>query len=338
MRSVYPYRSSERVLFREKFRNVITVHANKGTLVGSPTIKNGIKLNGTTQYITYPISDDTLARDPITFVIEFIPDFDYDDSLNHYLVDSTNGARYFIYKNSGNNLSVRAGNVTVANIIPATYLPHWRDREFNRIVVSFTSGASNAWLNGAQILTNDTTVFELAYPTTLNIGSDFNTTGKFVGEIRSVSIHDCEFDQNDVSAIQDGSLYTYANRAQLWADMSLATIDGSNNRTLDRSRFDQTILLGNGTGTGTPSFSAPGFLFDGVDDFMTLPADPTGTYTVVTKRGEDLEPVFESDLTTWTKIKTPGQLSGTLEFLGRWPFSLSPIQRTDLGYRLRGIR
>lgn len=52
---VYESRSAEKVIFRELFTNASTVAVNGGTLTGSPTINNGVTLDGSTQYVSYSI-------------------------------------------------------------------------------------------------------------------------------------------------------------------------------------------------------------------------------------------------------------------------------------------
>ncbi|NIO75604.1 MAG: hypothetical protein GTN69_06920 [Armatimonadetes bacterium] len=337
----YPSRPAEAVTFRELFTNPATLHANGGVLTGTPLVQNGVHLDGSTQYVTYTISSRTFYRKQIAIVTEFYPDFDYDGDINAYLYDAQSGKRYYVIKcdNSANNeLYIGLGNVLVSIVAPATFGPYWRQGQRNVLVVTGEPGDVDVWLNGTQIVTGDSTSWSLKDPTTLYIGTWNLINYRFDGVITGFSVHSRRLTQADVDGIQDHSLFTYQNSADLWADMATAIVDGSNDRTPDKSRRGKTVLLGDGAGTGTPVFSDPGFLFDGSSDYMTLPTAPTGNFTVVTKRSEDLVPVFENDLTTRNKIKTAGQFDGTLEFLGEWPFLLSPIQRDDLEYRLRGIR
>lgn len=337
---IYQSRPAEAITFRELFSNQATLHANGGILVGSPLIQDGIRLDGSTQYVTFPVSSLFQSLTFLTIKIEFWPDNDYDVDSVQTLCSSTSD-HYYLYKdnNAANNvLGIILGGTTITTIASSTYGTYWRQLDRNVLIVSSDGITTNAWLNGAQILTADATTWIPTNPVTLYIGSKADLSGKFAGVISDVSVHHCVMVQADCSAIQDHSLFTYPNSADLWADMVTAVIDGSNDRTPDKSRRGKTILLGNGAGTGTPSFSDPGFLFDGSSNYMTLPTAPTGDFTIVTKRSEDIAPVFENDLTTRNKIATSGQFSGTLEFYGEWPYLLSPIQQADLEYRLRGIR
>jgi hypothetical protein len=335
----YPSRTAEAVVFRERFRNAATVHTNGGALVGSPLIKDGVYLTGS-EYITHPISTMLDGRRFLTIVFEFWPDTDYDeDALANLFSTTSDDYRAYKDNNTASNvLGIVLGGTSIATIASATYSGSWRVGERNVLVISSDGTTTDAWLNKTQILTADATAWTPTNPATLYTGALADGSGKLEGRATELSIQSLVMVQADVDALQDGSLFRYSNSSELWADMESAIVDGSNDRTPDRSRHGRTVLLGDGAGTGTPTFSNPGFVFDGGNDYMTLPADPTGTYTVVTKRIEDIDPVFESDLTTWTKIKTAGQFSGTLGFLAWFPFALSPIQQTDLNYLLRGIR
>jgi hypothetical protein len=333
----YPERTAEGVVFRERFTNAATVHANQGTLIGSPTVKDGLILTGS-EFATYPISSLLDGRRFLTFIFKFWPDTDYDEDALANLFSSTS-EDYRVYKaaNAASNvLGIVLGGTLIAEVASATYSGSWRVGERNVLVISSDGTTTDAWLNATQILTADATAWTPTDPATLYIGALAGGTGKLEGRVTELSIQDLVMIQADVSAVQSRSLFTYVNRSELWAPMRSAIVDGSNDRTPDESRYGRTILLGDGAGTGTPTFQNPGFLFDGVNDYMTLPADPTGTFTVVSKRAEDRSPVFDSDLTTWNLIDTAGQFSGTLEFLGWFPFTLSPIQQTDLDYLLRG--
>jgi hypothetical protein len=109
-------------------------------------------------------------------------------------------------------------------------------------------------------------------------------------------------------------------------------------RTLDKSPNGRVCLLGDGsTVAGIPAWQSPGFLFDGSTDYLTLPPDPTGTFTVAWKRRNE-PTVFESNLTTWNLIKAAGGFSGLLDYLAWWPFTLSPLQQADLDQSWTGGR
>src|SRR3990167_4208969 len=88
----YPSRPSEQVLFRDNFFNSDYVRDNGGTLVGSPTVANGITLNGTTQYATYTNFGVLNGKTASTFEMWFTPTFAADDGVDHTIIDTSAGA------------------------------------------------------------------------------------------------------------------------------------------------------------------------------------------------------------------------------------------------------
>ncbi|KKN87427.1 hypothetical protein LCGC14_0258820 [marine sediment metagenome] len=337
--NVYPSRAAERTIFLERFRNPADVARNGGTLVGNPTFLSGggVRLDGAADAATFAIGATELAVPEISFDCRFTPGFAVDDSANHYLYDSSASNRYAVVKDILNQLNITLGDLSVQAILLGDYQAYWLTNEENRLIVSSNGTLTNVWLNGTQILTNDSTAWTVKYPTVLTVGSRYSGIQFFEGAMHSLAIRARLLTQADVDAIESGRLWTYPNESTLYADMSTAIIDGVADRTLDRSRNGLTVLLGNGTGTGTPAWQNPGFLFDAVNDLLTLPADPTGTFTVAWKRRNEAT-VFESDLTTWNLIKVGGGFTGLLDYLAWWPFTLSPLQQVDLNYQWAGGR
>jgi len=340
MQSVYPSRACERVLFRERFRDVPTVQRNGGTLTGSPTVRDGVSLDGSTQYVAYDITGVLDGKREVSLVVEFTPDFDTDANDTYYFCDTTATMQFTCSKRSNaesNYLQITFSGSYIANIAEATYSPYWLVGERNVLVISSQSGDTNAWMNGTQILTADASTWTSKTPTGLWVGSTNGGTNQFDGVIHSISFHACLLDQEDAQAIYDGRLFDYPQRCSLWLDMAEAIIDGSNDRTLDKSRHGHAVPLGDGAGAGTPAWESPGFTFDAVDDYLTLPADPTGTFTVAWKR-RNKATVFEHDLTTWNLIKASGSFSGLLDYLAVCPFTLSSMQERDLDQMWGGGR
>jgi hypothetical protein len=316
------------------------VFVNGGETIDSPVVNNGIHLDGVTQRAIFSIGPSVFFRPEISIIIDFMPDFGATDDIGAFLVDTTNGSRFLALKSNnanGNTIQVFLGQTLIFNILPSVYEDYWKQGERNCLIITGTTGNTIIELNGVQI-GSSSTAWAPKEPTQLFVGSSYAGINRWDGIIYSVDIRKVTLNSNDRNHIRNNTTFTYNNNADLWANMATAIIDGSNNRTPDKSRYGKTILLGDGVGTGTPNFIDPGFLFDGSSHYMTLPAAPTGDFTIVTKRSEDIAPVFENDLTTRNKIATAGQFSGTLEFYGEWPFLLSPIQQVDLEYQLRGVR
>lgn len=335
MSRVYPSRSAERIIFRERFTNPATVHRNGGVVVGSPEIKNGVTLSGTAQHVTYSGTD--LGTEAITIVTEFTPAFEPSDNTINFFYGASSGSDYRLQKHNdanGNNLLAFLGNTQVLIAPLASYEPFWRISHRNRIVVAGVTGSNQMYLNGELLVTSGSN-WTPDRPVSFRIGDRIAGGTGYAGVIHSVSGHGVKFDALDVAALEGGSLFSYRNRTAVWFDMAESTRIASQDRTLDKGSTGAVLLLGDGAGVGKPSFRAPGYSFDGVDDYFTLPADPTGTFTVAWKRRNEAV-VFESDLTTWNLIKAAGSFAGLLDYLAWWPFALSPLQKSDLSAELGG--
>ncbi|MCK5019281.1 MAG: hypothetical protein KAS32_19635 [Candidatus Peribacteraceae bacterium] len=330
----YSWRVAEQLLWRERFESPGKVAANGVTLVGAPVPSQGLPLNGTSQYGTkaFPLG----LRTEFCGILEFLPNFAHDDGVLTYLQSST-GDTYAVYKDAGDNLVIELGGTVIESIAAGVYGVYWLTGERNRLALSTTGTLTNAWLNGTQILTNDATGWTASPPADLVIGSSAGGGDYFDGTIYGLDYRAGLFVQADIDALESGDMFNWQNRTSLYLDLRDAVIDGTTDHTTDRSPNGHTVLLGDGAGTGRPTFEAPGLTFDDVNDYLTLPADPTGTFTVAWKRrNEDV--ATEANLTTWNKIKTAGDFGGLLDFLAVWNFSLSPIQIRDLEYAWAGGR
>ena len=244
---VYPSRAAEKTLFKEEFRNSYDVARNGGTLVGAPVVKDGVVLDGSTQYAIYAIPSALLAQEQISFVIEFVPDFNWDEDATRYLF-RTSGVQYSIFKNNNaanNVLRLYLGGTSISLIPSATYSPYWKQGERNIIVISGTSGVNSAWLNGTLILTDGQT-WTPGFSTTLAVGARFDGALKFAGTIKAFSAHARLPTQADVDAIESGRLWSYMNRTSVALDMKEATARAGTHSRL--CRRCPTVLLATDTG------------------------------------------------------------------------------------------
>lgn len=220
--SVYPSRAAERVVFRELFTDYASVHRNGGTLIGSPTVKDGVTLDGSTQYVTYGESG-RLASPVISFVAEFVPTFSPDDSVAHFIFDSPTAERYALVKSSSDQLQVVLGGQFIGGIVYSSWSAYWRAGERNTIVVASESGDTDMWLNGNKIMDGDVSIWTPKHPQSFRIGAPSVGLGYFSGVIHSVSAHSRRFTAQDVAALEAGTLWTYQNRALCYFDMKEQT-------------------------------------------------------------------------------------------------------------------
>lgn len=164
--------------------------AGADVITGSPVIDFGAELDSSTPdyfNLNLDVAKNIFNHDPISFVIEFTPNFDYDDGETRVFF-SAGVPLYSIYKFADDNIELNMGGTAIAVIASATYSAYWAVNERNVLVVSSTSGDTNVWLNGTQILTNDATAWTFGTPDTcFTIGTDCGDTGDaFDGTLHSV--------------------------------------------------------------------------------------------------------------------------------------------------------
>lgn len=264
----YPSRTAEAVTFRERFTNAATVHANGGTLVNSPAVKDGVILNGTNQYAVYAIDATDLGRPEVSIVAEFVPSFEADDDQQHFICDTSPSLQYSLFKQSNNSLNAYVGG-SVFGVALGSYQAYWKVGEKNILIVTASSSSRSLYLNGNLLITSGTYAPTFT-STALHVGRRSIGSDYFPGRILSVSTHATQLLWCDVSAIQNESLFTYPNRSEIWVPMRSAVVDGSNNRTLDESRHGRDLILGDGAGNFTPAFLSPGLELDGTKKYLRL--------------------------------------------------------------------
>ncbi len=238
------------IFFSNKFdlTQAVNIAADSGSITGALTYAcEGAEFDGTNDYVTYTVPSTLFSeKSSVSIVAEFTPDFAYDEDTFLTILDSTLSNRYLIYKGDnagGNTLVVYLGDTTIALIPSATYSAYWKQNERNVLVISGTTGATNAWLNGTQILTNATNPWSPAAPTELHVGSNRLGTALFDGEIHAVSIYDGLLDGTDAQNIYDSvdtDDWTVGNNACLTKQLGAAE-SGSQ---VIRVAYD---------GTGTPN-------------------------------------------------------------------------------------
>ncbi len=260
------------------------VAEQNGTITGNPTFSRaGINLDGTSDYVTYNIQNTLFAHAKISIVIEFTPDFAFNEDAFRYLIDSTDGNRYSFFKNNNagsNTLQLNLNDTTIATIASGTYSSFWKQNQRNVIVISGTTGATNVWLNGNQILTADATVWNSGTPTEFYVGSRFSASSLFDGEIHSISIYNDLLTGDEAQALYDNSLFNFQNKSDVWLDMKTQSSDDTNDITKDKSGQGNDFLIGDGSTANTqPSFSNPGFDFDGSSDYMISKNSIIDSYT-----------------------------------------------------------
>lgn len=261
------------VTWADQFRNSSEIIENGGGIEGNPTYSKGIVLDGTNDYINYNNVADRFKSASISFVITFVPDFDFDENIVRYLFSSTSeDYRIFKLNNASNNqFQITLGNTLIANIPSATYSPAWRRGAENILVITSTTGDTSAWLNGTQILTNDGSAWTPVNVTEFYVGAASNGSGPFDGEITGIKVFNVQLTDQEALDISNQVTYNYMNQITANYPMTMAYHDPTNNQTLDAS--GNGYHMGWGTGSvptrPTKNTTIPGYDFDG-GDFMVL--------------------------------------------------------------------
>jgi hypothetical protein len=274
-----PAERLRRCSFAEKFESPYAIAQNGGTLGGTCQFQsNGIRLATTSSYVNYPVPSEISNYSWASFggVVEFTPEFAYDDGLLHYIMLSS-AARYAIYKHNAansNQLRIAAANTTVLQCSTSEYSLYWKAGQRNVLAWSCVSGAHYVYLNGNLVKTS-ATAFTPELPLSfIRVG---NATDSFVGTIHSFKLFLPQstseaLTAKDCEVLSAGTTYTYWKDATLVMTGLMADHDPTNYRALDRSGLGNHVLLGNGAGTGTPTkLAAQGYSFNGTTQYMTIP-------------------------------------------------------------------
>jgi len=135
----------------------------------------------------------------------FNPDFEADDGGYYVFSDTNNGDRYGVHKQGtaqSNAMAILMNSVTIATIALATYQNCWKVGATNVLVVSSTTGRTNAWLNNIQILTNDNTAWSSSNPSNLYVGASYTGGSTFSGTMKAVRVWQKELTWMQVADLQ----------------------------------------------------------------------------------------------------------------------------------------
>lgn len=261
----------------DRFESQALVEQNGGAVTGAPvfSVENGVTLDGAADYLDYDLAGTEFDSDPISIVVDFSPSVDYTFNANLALIDSTAGQTYLVMKRnnaSSNGLLIFLGNTSVVTIAQATYGPLWLTNQRNSLTISSTSGDTDVWLNGTQILSNHATAWNPDQPPALRVGADIAGASFFPGTIHSVQVYKAKLTAQEAADFYNRSAYNYLESALgIWQCRS-EDHDPTNTQTLDSS----------GNGNHLTLVSAPpkisdrhGYRFDGATDGFSRADDNT---------------------------------------------------------------
>lgn len=249
---------------------------------------DGCTFDGSADYMT-ATGTGVYNTANVSIAVKFTPDFDTsEDAVRNIYSDSLSDYVLQVRENANNNvLNILLGGTQIATIAEATYSPYWNVGQENVLIISGTTGDTDAWLNGNQILTADNTAWSPTNPATIYIGSSSSGTVTFDGTIHTFKVWNRLLSTEEVADIsEDREQKQYiAPRNGLVGYWSLDAEDENSGTFYDRS--------GNGNdGTGrnvTSDDLTTGKIkeavdFDGSTEEIQVADDPsiqlTGAFTV----------------------------------------------------------
>lgn len=325
------------LLFQERFRSRAAVEKNGATLVGTgTTFSDGLVLNGSGNLL-YTVSGAKILRAALTIKIVFTLGFSGDDGVLHYFIDaatSTPAARFAITKDASNNIVVTAGNTVVLTAAYATWSAQLVAGR-NTLIISTTTGATTAWLNGTSIGTS-ATAWSFAVSTLFAIGASIANANRYTGTIHEVAIYGNVCTSVDEPYLRQGNLIESIDFSK-----ALAYLPGVTSYQRDSDSLFVTEVGGKGTvkealmgSDGSTAAQFPGLLtprgfsFDGGDQINLGDSDQFSFTT-----GSADKPFSVSALIIPSKfgvgvvmpIISKMDVDGVLY---EWIFSVSPLSRS----------
>ena len=265
--------------FADGFESQARVESNGGTVHGSPTFSasQGVTLDGSSDYIQYNLTGQEFNSDPISILIEFTPEFDYDADKNCAIYYG--GSYFYILKTknvSGNKLNVKIHN-TFYSILPSSYSSYWKVGERNILIVSSESGSEKIWLNGEEIASASTS-YTVQSVTNLYVGSSNTGSALFDGTIHRFVVFHAKLSDAEAEAYSYGTMWNYENRAVAVWRFRAADHTGTTTKESAGRGYDLTI-------NGSPEkLQTHGYEFDGSNDYLSRADDdtfdPAGDFSV----------------------------------------------------------
>jgi len=270
--------------FADLFESQANVEQNGGAVTGVPTfdVKEGVTLDGAADFLTYNLTGTEFDSDPLSFVIEFTPDFAPDDGVRYFILDTNAGAqRFYFRKNSGADNEIQLiWGVTILDATYAAYGAYWNDYGRNVLVATVTTGGHELFLNGNSIDTDVNATIALA-PDTLYVGASNAGALFFPGTIHSVKFFkNALLTQQESDDLYTQTTYDYPSSSTAVYPMRFSEHDPANTRTLDTGPLGNHLDFGAGAAEPTKIARYHGYDFtpndylQGTIDASTFDNDP----------------------------------------------------------------
>lgn len=270
------------------FRSIGNVLRQRGTISGAIPKDGGFYFDGSNDYIQYIVGSEFYS-DAISFVMEFTPEFNWDENIGRSLFGGSlnHGAtgRLLLFKyDSGTNYDLLMQiHTTWIQISSATYSPYWKQNKKNTLVISATGTTTTVYLNGIKIANTIAHVWSRLHTNILNIGCLYTEpNNSFKGIIHSFKIYNRALSDQECLDYCNNATFLYEQKASIILPMRLQDHDPTNNRTLDRSGHGYHATFGDGSTASTfPTkiTGQRGYSFDGTSDYLSFPATLNSVFT-----------------------------------------------------------
>lgn len=216
-----PQRQSEKVLFRDTFINETYVKDNGGVITGSPTIKNGVTTNGSTQLISYgdvgnlgdndftinlKVSFPSLVQ---TYIIS-----KWQDNNNRWYVRRETAGQVFLYCLVGGAIQISAVSgvsLTTANKV------------YDISIVADKSDTIKFYVDGVQSTGSVSTFLNTNINNTgnLEVGRASTSYGAFT--LNDLTIHDTALSTDEVLDYYQRDTFTEIDASKMEIALPLRT-------------------------------------------------------------------------------------------------------------------
>jgi hypothetical protein len=264
------------LVFQENFESAANINLNGGVITGALEYRDrGAVFSGAVNTVKYG-GALTFKRSPtISMVIEFTPDFNFDDNVVKTFCDTTVGTRYSLLKYSNatsNLLRFYCGGVNAISVTSAAYGPYWKTNQRNVFVITCASGSNFVYLNGVQVGTSATAWSPIDI-TAFEIGAN-----SFSGVMHSFKIFNQVLTAGEALGYYNNDWANYEKRATCILPMTAECHDATGLKTLDVSGKGKNAVFGDGsTATKFPTkLQRRGYSFDGGDYLQAANAGLVG--------------------------------------------------------------
>jgi hypothetical protein len=264
--------------FAENFLTRASVEENNGTVYGAPTFGGKVILDGTTDRLEYNIASPAFP-DQFSCFMKFVPYFDADANNLRRLYHTTSGFSVMKLQNAlADALRIVMDGIIIADIPYATYSPYWKIGEINTLSITSRSGDTDVWLNDAKVLNNDNSAWTFSSLGDVCVGGTYGGGGLFKGEIHEFRMFDRQLQGGEARDYNANAVFDYRGETVLDLPMLIAQHDNPNNQTLDISGNANHAVWTPGVTQPLKNKLQPGYLWDGVDDVMSIASSASNTF------------------------------------------------------------